>query len=293
MKRTGDLVGRFHTERAEEFLPRIPDGLVNLVFTSPPYSDQRDYGRSAVSVAPDGYVEWFLPIARQIYRVLSDQGSFILNVSDKTVHGQQHLCAFELLISLVRDVGFRFVRDYIWFNPATPPNIYGTGKYGKTKKSHEYCFWLAKSDHWTFNMDAIRKPYSRDMEKFLLGRVVGNRAEHTRPSTHSFDCSSAWKNHGGSDPGSVIVLGNNASNDWFTKECRARGIRHPARFPEGLAQFFIAAGSNPGDTVLDPFSGSGTTAVVAQRLERKWIAVDSNPDFNEMAGIRVARETEG
>jgi DNA modification methylase len=281
---------RFLLGDCTEMMKRLPSDSIDLVLTSPPYADQRDYGSEIPSIPPDDYVKWFVPKARQIKRVLKANGSFVLNISDKVVDNYQHLYAFELLIHLCRRLGFHLVRDYIWYNPATPPNVFSRGGYGRTKKSHEYCFWLAKGEEWMFDLDAIRKPYSKDMQKYLNGEGKGDRNQNTRPSTHNFDCEKVWADNGGSDPGSVIELGNTSSTDMFNKLCKERGISHPARFPERLPEFFILAGTNKGDVVLDPFSGSGTTCVSAQRNGRRWIGIDANADYIEMAIARMKAE---
>lgn len=282
----------FYCGRCEDILKTVRPESVDLVVTSPPYSDQRSYGIENARIAPEDYVEWFKPMAKQIYRVLKPTGNFVLNINDKVVNGEQQLYVFKLVIYLCEKLHFKLVRDYIWHNPATPPNIYSTGNYGRTKKSHEYCFWFSKGDSWTFNMEPIRKPYSPDMKKFLDGKGKGGRAENTRPSTHTFNCGVAWKDNGGSDPGSVISVANTSSNDFFTKLCKEKNIQHPARFPKELAEFFILAGSNEGDVVLDPFSGSGTTCVVAKEHGRHWIGIDANPDYCEIAECRMKAEFE-
>jgi len=288
--RIENLQGKFLSGDCEKVLRRFPDDCIDLVLTSPPYADKRDYGTEGSSVSADDYVTWFLPKARQIYRVLKPNGSFVLNISDKVVDDFQHLYVFDLVLALCKKVGFHLVRDYIWYNPATPPNVYSRGGYGRTKKSHEYCFWFSKSNEWTFNLDPIRKPYSRDMLRYLKGEGKGDRQQNTRPSTHNFDCEKIWNNNGGSDPGSVIECGNTSSNDAFMKLCKERGISHPARFPEKLVEFFILSGTNPGDLVLDPFSGSGTTAVVAAVNGRRWVGIDMNEVFCELAAERMKLE---
>ncbi len=299
------FINSFITGKCEDVLKEFPENSIDLIVTSPPYADQRFYGTDESRIHPDDYVEWFLPKAIEFKRVLKETGSFILNINDKVVDGKQHLYVFELVLRLVKEIGFNFVRDYIWFNPSTPPNIFSTGKYGRTKKSHEYCFWFSKGDTWTFNLDPIRKPYSQGMQKFLQGRGKGDRKYNSRPSTHSFDCKKVWPDNGGSDPGSVIKLdyidyiddpgsvieiGNTSSNDSFIKMCKAKGIAHPARFPEKLVEFFILAGSNENDIVLDPFCGSGTTAVSAHRHKRRWIGIDANKDYCELAYDRMKLE---
>lgn len=280
----------FINDRCENALKKIPSHSIDLILTSPPYADQRYYGIDNASVRPDDYVGWFKPMALQIKRVLKETGSFILDINDKVVNGVQQIYVFELVVFLCKEMKFNLVRDYIWFNPATPPNIYSTGNYGRTKKSHEYCFWFSVSEEWTFNMEPIRKPYGKDMIKYLTGHGKGDRSENTRPSTHSFNCSVKWKNNGGSDPGSVIEIGNTASNDLFFNLCKKTGITHPARFPAQLADFFILAGSNKGDIVLDPFCGSGTTCVEADKLKRKWIGIDANNNYCKLAKIWLVNE---
>lgn len=289
-----EFENRFFTGDCGEVIKDLPTKSVDLILTSPPYADRRDYGsKGAAMIAPDEYIEWFAPKAKQFYRVLKEDGSFVLNISDKVVDGFQHLYVFKLVIFLCEKVGFHYVRDYIWHNTATPPNVFSRGALGRTKKSHEYCFWFSKSEQWTFNMDAIRRSYSKDMKKFLDGKGKGDRAQNQRPSTHNFNCEKVWVDNGGADPGTVIEVGNTNSNDAFAKLCRERGIGHPARFPEKLAEFFILSGTNEGALVLDPFSGSGTSAVVAAKAGRRYIGIDSNTEYNELAAARMAIEMEG
>jgi DNA modification methylase len=305
----GEIVDRyintFITGKCENVLKTFPAESIDLILTSPPYADQRAYGTDESKIHPDDYVDWFIPKAIEFKRVLKRTGSFVLNINDKVVKGKQHLYVFELVLRLTKEVGFNLVRDYIWYNPSTPPNIFSTGKYGRTKKSHEYCFWFSKGDRWTFNLDPIRKPYSQDMLRLLKGKGKGDRKHNTRPSTHSFNCAKAWTNNGGSDPGSVIkldILGdpgsvievsNTRSNDSFMKMCKAKRIYHPARFPERLAEFFILSGSNKNDIVLDPFCGSGTTAVSAHRHGRRWIGIDVNKTYCDLAYERMKLEFSG
>lgn len=289
-KKIEPYLNKFIVGNCEAVMKQFPANSIDLVLTSPPYADKRDYGTEAVSITPDAYVDWFLPKGREIFRILKPNGSFVLNISDKVVDGYQHLYVFELLLKLCHKVGFHLVRDYIWYNPATPPNVYSRGGYGRTKKSHEYCFWLAKGAEWTFELDPIRKPYSKDMQKYLEGKGKGDRSENIRPSTHNFNCEKVWTNNGGSDPGTVIEIANTSSNDVFMKLCKEKGIAHPARFPEKLAEFFILSGSSEGGIVLDPFSGSGTSAVVAKKNNRRWIGIDVNADYCELAQARIEAE---
>ena len=263
----------------------VPNNSIDLIMTSPPYADQiKDYGDVVKKIKPDDYIEWFLPRAQEFLRVLKPEGSFVLNINDKLDGRFQSIFVFKLVVALCDEVGFHLVRDYIWHNPATPPNVFSRGTMGRTKKSHEYCFWFSKSEQWTFNMDPIRKPYSKSMMDIIDGKVVerGGREKNSRPSRHNFDLSHPWDNKGGADPGSVISVSNTASNGFVQKLCKEMGIKHPARYPEKLAEFFILSGSNPGDIVLDPFAGSGTTGVVAYKHGRQYFCIDVNPDYQKL-----------
>lgn len=274
----------------ENILGKFPDNSIDLIVTSPPYADQRDYGSTGTRISADKYCDWFIPKAKELYRVLNNTGNFVLNINDKVINGKQSTYVYELIIELTKSIGFNLVRDYVWHNPATPPNIFSSGNYGRTKKSHEYLYWFSKSDSWYFNIDPIRKPYSKGMMKYLNGQGNGNRSHNKRPSTHSFDCEKTWKDNGGSDPGSVLTVSNTSSVDRFSVMCKEKGVHHPARFPEKLVEFFILSGSREGDIVLDPFCGSGTTLISAHRNSRRWIGIDANRVYCELAKDRFDDE---
>ena len=284
---SSEMIDVFINGKCEDILRSYPENCIDFILTSPPYADQRFYGDKDSSIKPEEYVEWFMPKAEQLFRVLKESGSFVLNINDKVVNGKTELYVYELILRLCRDIGFNLVRDYIWHNPATPPNIFSQGKMGRCKKSHEYCYWFSKGDSWTFNMDAIRTPYKEGMTNRLLLGKGGGDADYHRPSGHHFCTSKKWTDHGGADPGTVISISNSQSNDKFSRYCRELGFTHPARFPEKLAEWFIMAGSNEGDLILDPFSGSGTCAVVAARHRRHWIGIDTNEDYCKLSYARM------
>lgn len=277
-------MGQFICGECLEEMKKMPDESIDFIFTSPPYADQaKDYGTTSVKVKPSKFDAWFIPRAQEMFRILKPNGSFVLNISDKLDGKYQSIFVFKLVVMLVEQVGFHLVRDYVWHNPATPPNIFSRGTMGRTKKSHEYCLWFSKSERWTFNMDPIRKPYGERMMELFHASPKGDRKANIRPSRHAFDLSRPWKDNGGADPGSVLSISNTSSNDTFHRLCKQFGIGHPARFPEALVEFFIKAGTNEGDVVLDPFGGSGTTAVVAHRLNRDFKIIEINPDYHDMA----------
>lgn len=277
-------MGQFICGECLEEMKKLNDNSIDFIFTSPPYADQvKDYGSTGVKIKPKHFCDWFLPRAQEMYRILKPNGSFVLNINDKLDGKFQSIFVFKLVVLLVEEVGFHLVRDYIWYNPATPPNVFSRGTMGRTKKSHEYCLWFSKSDNWTFNMNPIRKPYSDKMLELFQSAPQGDRSVNSRPSRHNFDLSHPWKDNGGADPGSVLSISNTSSNDTFHRLCNQFGISHPARFPEALVEFFIKAGTNEGDMVLDPFGGSGTTSIVAYKLGRDFTYIEINPDYSDMA----------
>lgn len=278
-------------------LKKIKDKTVQLVLTSPPYGDMRNYAK----VEPQNYVEWFLPWAYEIKRVLKDNGSFILNINDQVIGGaggvQSHY-VHKLIISLIETVGFNYVRDYVWFNPATPPNIYSRGTYGRTKKSHEYFYWFAKSDNWKFNMNNILKPYSETTIRFMKKK---ERKTVSRVSGHNFRLD-GFKDRGGADPGSVmigsynelepdsmLICANTDSNSKFrqiVRKCKTRF--NMAIMPERVAEFFVLAATDSGDIVIDPFLGTGTTVFVAEKHKRVGFGWDIHQEFVDVCKERLS-----
>lgn len=109
--RIEDIVGTFIAGDCEQEMKKIPTGSIDLIVTSPPYADKRNYGFEDGTIAPDDYIAWFIPKAKQMFRILKPNGSFILNISDKVVDGFQHLYVFELVLKLCKSVGFHLVRD--------------------------------------------------------------------------------------------------------------------------------------------------------------------------------------
>lgn len=277
-----------------DLLRAVPSGSVNAVLTSPPYALHfvKEYGNAA----KHDYVEWFLPFAREIWRILPDDGSFVLNIGGSYNKGEptRSLYHFKLLIALVEEIGFDLAQECFWFNPAKMPvpaewvNV----RRIRVRDSVEYVWWLSKTPWPKANNRAVLKAYSKDMQR-LNERGVRRTV---RPSGHSIKPSFSNTDAGGSIPPNVIEdeiafdmlkFGNNAANDAYTKRCKEAGIKiHPARFPAALPEFFIKLVTAEGDLVLDPFAGSNTTGAVAEGLQRRWVAVDNVADYLEASKFR-------
>lgn len=275
-----------------ELLAQLPSKKVNLVFTSPPYAlhFKKEYGNAH----KDEYVAWFLPFAREIFRILKDDGSFVLNIGGSYNQGvpTRSLYHFHLLIALVEDIGFHLAQECFWYNPAKMPvpAEWVTVRRMRVRDSVEYVWWLSKTPWPKATNLAVLKEYSQDMIRLNRNGVRAT----VRPSGHVIRSSFDKIKAGGSIPPNVteadfadeqlaesmLKFGNNAANDSYTKRCKQLGLKiHPARFPAALPEFFLKMVTDEGDLVVDPFAGSNTTGVVAESLGRRWIAFECVPEY--------------
>jgi len=277
-----------------EVLKDLPDCSVNLVITSPPYAlhFKKEYG----NVCKSDYIDWFLPFAAEILRVLAPNGSFILNIGGSYNQGEptRSLYHFKLLIALVEQVGFHLAQECFWFNPAKMPMPaeWVTVRRIRIRDSVEYVWWLAKTPWPKADNRNVLRPYSKDMQRLNergLSRTI-------RPSGHNIKPSFGHTEPGGSIPPNVVEpdipadlmrFGNNAANDQYTLKCKESGSKlHPARFPSSLPEFFLRLLTDYCDLVVDPFAGSNTTGAVSERLQRRWIAVEKVESYLEASRFR-------
>lgn len=237
-----------------ELLPQLPRESIDLFFMSPPYADARAYSK----INPDLYVEWFLPFARAMYDSTKETGSLILNIKNRVANngplkGQRHPYVYQLVIAL-QHMGWRWIETYIWAKPNAVP-----GKFGpRTKDAFEYVYHFAKGQKPYFDINAIRVPYKADQAE-IDRRKNDSLGRRTTEAGFGRDRTKTYL-LGGADPGNVINVPQTYN--------QFKGVTHTAAMPEGLAEFFIKAACPEGGIVIDPFAGSGTTIVVAKRLNR-------------------------
>ncbi|WP_454262399.1 DNA-methyltransferase [Pseudoxanthomonas mexicana] len=260
------------------WLPALPAKSIDLFFTSPPYADQRAYSR----IHPDRYVEWFLPFARAMYDASADSGSLVINIKNRVakdgpLRGQRHPYVFQLVIAL-QNMGWRWVEEYIWQKPNAIP-----GKFGpRTKDAFEHVFHFARGAKPYFDLDAIRVPYKTTDDEIARRRLDTN-GRRTTEAGFGRDRVGTYR-HGGADPGNVVSVSQTYNQH--------RGVKHTAAMPEGLAEFFIKAVSPVGGTVIDPFAGGGTTAVVARRHGRLAGGIELHEEFATEARRRIAADVD-
>jgi DNA modification methylase len=277
-----------------EMLKQIPDGSINAVITSPPYAlhFKKEYG----NVSKNNYVAWFIPFAKEILRVLREDGSFVLNIGGSYNKGvpTRSIYHFKLLVALVEEVKFHLAQECFWYNPAKMPMPaeWVTVRRIRVKDSVEYVWWFSKTPHPKASNRKVLKEYSEDMIRL---NKRGVRAT-VRPSGHNIKSSFDKVDAGGAIPANVVEeelpsdmlkFGNNAANDPYTIRCKEAGIKiHPARFPAALPEFFIKMLTDEYDVVLDPFAGSNTLGMVAEGLYRRWIAMEESQEYLEASKFR-------
>lgn len=233
---------------------------VDLVVTSPPYSSIR---KSYPGTHPTDYTEWFLPIAEEILRTLTPDGSFILNINDKCEDGERIPYPFEIVIKL-RERGFYFIDTIIW----TKTN--GVPCAGRRRSDYfEYIFHFAKSKTPVWNPDEIRLPYKEASLKRAQSPIKQNTSNRESRKDSKYK---DWNLHPlGAYPNNVIP---------FPKDS---GKNHCASFHIELPSHFIKAHSAPGAVVLDPFCGRGTTCMAAHLLGRKWIGFEIENKYIDLS----------
>lgn len=280
--RTG--LGAAYLGDAGDLLSGLPERSVHLVLTSPPYAlhFKKEYG----NVDKRDYVDWFRPFGQQIYRALTDDGSFVLNIGGSYNPGSptRSLYHFKVLLMLCEEVGFRLAQECFWYNPAKLPSPaeWVNVRRQRIKDSVEYVWWLSKGDWPKADNSKVLVNYSEDMVR-LLRR--GYRAKK-RPSGHVITAKFLG-DRGGSIPSNLIERGNNESNSDYIRACLAAGFKpHPARFPRALPEFFIKLLTDPLDLVLDPFCGSNMTGAVAEELGRRWLGFEIREPYLEASRVR-------
>jgi site-specific DNA-methyltransferase (adenine-specific)/site-specific DNA-methyltransferase (cytosine-N4-specific) len=250
---------------SREQLKLLPDNSVDLIVTSPPYADQRKstYG----GIQPDKYVEWFLPISKELLRVLKPTGTFILNIKEKVVDGERSTYVLELIIAM-RKQGWLWTEEFIWHKKNSYP-----GKWpNRFRDSWERLLQFNKSKRFNMYQEEVMVPMG-DWAKTRLKKLsdTDKIRDNSKVGSGFGKNISNWVNRDKAYPTNVLHLATECSNK-----------NHSAAFPEELPEWFIKLFTKENDTVLDPFMGSGTTLKVAKRMKRNSIGIEIVPEYYEM-----------
>jgi DNA modification methylase len=317
---------RFCVGDCRELLKTLPDRSVQVCVTSPPYFGLRDYGvdgQIGLEPTPDEYIAKLVAVFREVRRVLKDDGTLWVNIGDSyaattggvgnnpsakstlTTNGgrgpqpgdkyaqgnegrrvklmpdvpAKNLLGIPWRVAFaLQEDGWYLRQDIIWHKPNPMPESVRD----RCTKAHEYVFLLSKSPRYYFDHEAIKEKAAQssiDRAKYGYKHAFKNQFAGSPSDSRHQD----GKQY---DAGAFAAETRNRRSVWTVATRPFKGA-HFATFPPDLVDPCILAGSRPGDTVLDPFGGVGTTALVALRNDRKAISMELNPDYVKLAIDRI------
>lgn len=254
-------------------LKELDDNSIDLIFTSPPYADQRKntYG----GVPPDKYVEWFLPISYELLRVLKPSGTFILNIKERVVDGERHLYVLELILEMKKQ-GWLWTEEFIWHKKNCYP-----GKWpNRFRDSWERLLQFNKSKQFHMYQNAVMIPVG-DWSKTRLKNLseTDKKRDESKVGSGFGKNISNWVDREMAYPTNVIYMAT---------ECGNRN--HSAVFPVALPSWFIKLFTQEQDWVLDPFAGSGSTLKAAQELKRNSIGIEILPEYCNIMKNKISAD---
>lgn len=269
----------------------LAPGIARTCVTSPPYWKLRDYGvagQLGAEATPEEYVANLVDVFREVRRLLTDDGTLWLNLGDSYIGKQlskrvgatnmkpKDMVGIPWMVAFaLRADGWYLRSDIIWQKPNTMPEPV----VDRPTKAHEYLFLLAKSRDYYYNIDAIREPHTMKPQRRLS--PIENRPKFGQRQAHT-EAGYRTRKDVGVDGHSK---GRNRRTVWSINTRPFKGA-HFATMPPALVEPCILAGSAPGDIVLDPFSGAGTTWLVARQRGRLFVGTELNPRY---AAISVKR----
>ena len=324
-------INKIYCGDCNEVLKNIPSNSVDLVITSPPYFQQREYGGGngvGNENKVEEYIESIMKTFRECVRVTKKTGSIVFNIGDKYIEGNLLLVPYRFAIEVQKEKQVKLI------NELTCVKINPTPKQDPRKlvSSKEPFFIFTKSNEYYFNKDAfmeyrdkymngskktagndIGKKYFELLDKSTLSaeditlakkelyevikEVKEGKLESFRMKIRGMHALPYGGQAGGrltqiNNKGFTIIkiYGNSIRKDVIESTVETvKGNVHPAVYPEFLIQELIKLLTKENDIVLDPFLGSGTTAVVARRLKRNYIGIEIHPDYIDYAKQRLAK----
>ncbi len=253
-------------------LKKFPANSVDLIVTSPPYADRR--AKTYGGVKPEEYVAWFLPRSEEFLRVLKPDGTFILNIKEKVENGERHTFVIELILAL-RQQGWLWTEEFIWHKKNSYP-----GKWpNRFRDGWERLLQFNKTRNFNMYQDAVKVPMG-DWAKTRLKKLseTDKQRDNSRVGSGFGKNISNWIGRTEVYPNNVLHLATESSNK-----------QHSAVFPKELPAWFIKLFTQPGDIVLDPFLGSGTTCVAAAELGRQSIGIEILEEYYAISCVRVSK----
>lgn len=255
---------------SKEVLKKLPSNSIDLIFTSPPYADQRSktYG----GIHPDSYVKWFLPISKELLRVLKVDGTFILNIKEKVVDGERSTYVLELILEMKKQ-GWVWTEEFIWHKKNCYP-----GKWpNRFRDAWERLLQFNKSKKFNMYQESVMVP-TGDWARLRLKNLsaIDRIRDNSKVGSGFGKNISNWIGRDMAYPTNVIHLATECANK-----------SHSAAFPEALPEWFIKLFTKEGNIVLDPFMGSGTTNIIADKMGRKTIGIEILYEYYKMVSEKL------
>lgn len=275
--------------RVTEEVDRLLRQKVHVVFTSPPYAEQREYGETAVGIPAQQYVNWYRPVAENIRGRLARDGSYFLNIKASCNGLDTDLYVFDLVLAHAREWGFHFATEFCWERNGVPKSV--TQRF-KNQFEPIYQFVL---DRWKMRPDAVRHdsanvPTSGGPGSGNTSWAASQGGKGTRSVSGSFGAAKKRRN------GTKKLISDVQGTAFDAGEYIGPGLAYPgnrlptfagshqatghvAAFPVGLAKFFTLAFTDERDSGYDPFCGSGSVMVAAQQLNRRCYGMEIEPKY--------------
>ena len=256
-----------HQGDAFKILPTLEKESIDLCFTSPPYNVGKEYD---LNLPEDEYIQWCKDWMKLIPPLLKDTGVFVLNIGDKVTKVERSTRIPELWLYAVKELGLHYIELYIWNKGKMLPirsNYRATNVY-------EPCIWFSKSKRFRFYREEVRRPYNPISIKRMEYKIKKRWARDPNNPVKEYK---EWApNPAGALPKNILDIGSEFGNKV-----------HPAVFPRRLAEWFIKASTLPGQMVLDPFLGAGTSMVASAGLGRSSTGIELEPRYVDLSYDRL------
>lgn len=277
-----------------EAIKKQPDNSVDLVITSPPYSDIINYGKNVSIKKPDDYCDWILPLFSEIYRVLKPSGSFILNINDKCEGGYRSTYIYDLISRNNKETKLKLYDTYIWHKVNGIPN----GGIKRFRNTTEFIFHFCKDNkQMKFYMDRVLqepKESSNSRYKYDITNRQGDIVDGVRIRKKVSFPGKIEDGFRGERNERLMpdkVRPENIVRFKTAAASRDNTIKHPAPYHKELPLYYINLLTDENDLVLDPFSGIGTTGIACNEINRDYIGYELNETYTKFSISRLEKIT--
>ncbi|MDR3195236.1 MAG: site-specific DNA-methyltransferase [Endomicrobium sp.] len=322
-----EILNKVHCSDALSFLKRVPDNSMDLIITSPPYFQQRDYGCGGIGneATEDEYINNLASIFNECSRVVKSTGAIVFNLGDKYLNGNLSLIPYKFALKVLENKKVFLINQITWAKTNPTPRqehrklIQSTEPFFIFAKTKDYCFKLdeflshldRKNKKITPNSSKIGRKYfdtisqsnltaeekenaTGELEKVIeevrLGKIESFRMKIRGIHKEAYGGMEGGRNNQIRRNGFTIIkiTGNAMKKDLIESPVEiTKGNKHVAVYPLYIIQELVKLLSNSGDVIVDPFCGSGTTCIAAKNLGRKYLGIEINPEYVSLSEERI------